>query len=203
MMYFWSVQNLQHLRDIVQKQQVLFRTLQKLSKPITNTRVKSGKHGTSTSIAATYIFTASTCTSTIITSNAEFQHFIPRFIKTFSYFADLTQRGDSEWKEAQRRWRQDDFKGKLYCDSIQKKLMHETLTWVALVDVHHSYLSLWLLGLWDCHCEHTILHFGVHWFDIGVVRQAETAQEFPVGALDAVPCICLLLLFPGAFAAYL
>jgi hypothetical protein len=36
------------LRDIVQKQQVLFRTLQKLSKPITNTRVKSGKHGTST-----------------------------------------------------------------------------------------------------------------------------------------------------------
>ncbi len=44
-----------------------------------------------------YIFTAPTCTTTIITLepcalNAEFQHFILRFNKT-SLLADLTQRG--------------------------------------------------------------------------------------------------------------
>jgi hypothetical protein len=60
-----------------------------------------------TSTAVTYIFTAPTCTTTIITLepwalNAEFQHFIPRFNKT-SLLADLTQRGDRRWKDAQRQ----------------------------------------------------------------------------------------------------
>jgi len=48
--------------------------------------------------AATYIFTAPTRTTTIITLepcalNAEFQHFILRFNK-IPYFADITERGD-------------------------------------------------------------------------------------------------------------
>jgi hypothetical protein len=49
----------------------------------------------SASTAATYVFTALTCTTTIITLepcalNAESQDFTK-----FPYFADLTQRGDS------------------------------------------------------------------------------------------------------------
>jgi hypothetical protein len=53
----------------------------------------------SASTDATYIFTAPTCTSTIITletcaSTAELQRFIPRFILKIPYFAYLTQRGD-------------------------------------------------------------------------------------------------------------
>jgi len=32
-----------------------------------------------------------------------FQHFIPRWYKKLPYFADLTQRGDRGWKQAQRQ----------------------------------------------------------------------------------------------------
>ncbi len=53
--------------------------------------------------AATYIFTAPTCTTTIISLepcalNAEFQHFIPR-VDNFPYFVDTTERGDAKAKE--------------------------------------------------------------------------------------------------------
>ncbi len=58
-----------------------------------------------TCTAATYIFTAPTCTTNIITLeacalNAEFQHFIPNpdLIK-FPYFADTIERGDKGRKQ--------------------------------------------------------------------------------------------------------
>jgi predicted naringenin-chalcone synthase len=49
--------------------------------------------------AATYIFTAPTCRTTIIALepcalNAEFQHFILRDLIKFPYFADTIERGD-------------------------------------------------------------------------------------------------------------
>jgi hypothetical protein len=52
------------------------------------------------STGVTYIFSAPTCTTTIIilepcALNAEFEHFIPRLIK-FPYFTDTTERGDRE-----------------------------------------------------------------------------------------------------------
>jgi len=60
----------------------------------------------SASTAATYIFTAHNCTTTIISLkpsalNAEYQHFILSLLKCL-YFADTTERGDRGWKEAQR-----------------------------------------------------------------------------------------------------
>ncbi len=62
----------------------------------------------STSTLLAYIFTAPTCTTTIITLKpcalyAEFQHCIPKFYIKLPYFADLTQRGDRGWQEAQRQ----------------------------------------------------------------------------------------------------
>ncbi len=53
----------------------------------------------SASTAATYIFTAPTCTTTIITLepcalNAKFQHFILRFIKTAFLCGSHSKRGD-------------------------------------------------------------------------------------------------------------
>ncbi len=62
----------------------------------------------SASTAVTYIFTAPTCTTTIVTSNfcalnAEFQHFIPRFNKTSLLCGSHSKRGDTGWKEAQRQ----------------------------------------------------------------------------------------------------
>jgi len=56
---------------------------------------------------ATFIFSAPTCTTTIITLepcalNAEFQNFILGFNK-LPYFADITERGDRRRKEAQRQ----------------------------------------------------------------------------------------------------
>ncbi len=62
----------------------------------------------STSIAVTYIFTAPTCTTTIITLepcalNAEFQHFIPRFNKNFLPLGTSLKEGIGGWKEAQRQ----------------------------------------------------------------------------------------------------
>ncbi len=68
----------------------------------------------SASIAATYIFTAPTCTTTILhyytdlepyALIAEFQHFIPRFNKTSSLCGPHS--GDRGWKEVQRH---DNFK---------------------------------------------------------------------------------------------
>jgi hypothetical protein len=52
--------------------------------------------------AATEIFTAPKCTTTIISFepcalNAEFQHFILRFLLKCLYFAYTTERGDSRW----------------------------------------------------------------------------------------------------------
>jgi hypothetical protein len=57
----------------------------------------------SASTAATYIFTAPTCTTTIVTLepcalNAEFQHFILRFNKKF-LLSFTTERGDSGERE--------------------------------------------------------------------------------------------------------
>jgi hypothetical protein len=52
------------------------------------------------STAATYIFTAPTCTATMITLQP-FALNEPDLIK-FSYFADTTEREVWEWKEAQR-----------------------------------------------------------------------------------------------------
>jgi hypothetical protein len=69
----------------------------------------------SASAAATYIFTALTCTTTTIISlepcalDAEFQHFVLRCNISYwdlikcPYFADSTERGDRGWKEAQRQ----------------------------------------------------------------------------------------------------
>ncbi len=59
----------------------------------------------SASTAATYIFTAPICTTTIISLelcalNAEFKHFI---LRLNLYFADTTERGDRGWHEAQRQ----------------------------------------------------------------------------------------------------
>jgi hypothetical protein len=67
----------------------------------------------SSSTAATYIFTALSCTSTIISLepyalNAEFQHFVLSCSISYwdlikcPYFADTTERGDRGWKEAER-----------------------------------------------------------------------------------------------------
>jgi hypothetical protein len=68
----------------------------------------------SASTAATYIFTAPTCTTTIITSNLV--HYMLSFTISYwdliklPYFADLTQREDRGWKEAPKTgWRQDDY----------------------------------------------------------------------------------------------
>jgi hypothetical protein len=57
--------------------------------------------------AVTYIFTATTCTATIISFepsalNAEFQQFIPNLIK-FPYFTDTIKRGVWGRKEAERQ----------------------------------------------------------------------------------------------------
>jgi hypothetical protein len=68
----------------------------------------------SASTAATYIFTAPNCTTTIINLescalNAEYQHFIPScsiscwdLLKCL-YFVDTTETGDRGWNEAQRQ----------------------------------------------------------------------------------------------------
>jgi hypothetical protein len=73
----------------------------------------------SASIVATYIFTAPTCTTTIITLepcalNAEFHHFIiiPRFYNKTSLLCGphSKKEGIGGWKEAQKRgWKQDYF----------------------------------------------------------------------------------------------
>ncbi len=68
----------------------------------------------SASTAATYIFTAPNCTSTIIslepcTANAEYQRFILSCSISYwdllkcLYFADTTEWGDRGWKEGQRQ----------------------------------------------------------------------------------------------------
>jgi hypothetical protein len=51
----------------------------------------------------------------------------PDLIK-YPYCANLTQRGTVSEKRPKDRVKTGSFKGKLYCCSIQKKLMHETLT---------------------------------------------------------------------------
>jgi len=68
----------------------------------------------SASTAATYIFTSLNYTTPIISLgpralNAEFQHFILSCnisywdLIRYLYFADITERGDRGWKEAQRQ----------------------------------------------------------------------------------------------------
>jgi len=59
----------------------------------------------SASTAATYIFTALNCTTTVTSRkpralNAKFQHFVVRFNKMFLLCYTI-ERGDSGWKEAQ------------------------------------------------------------------------------------------------------
>ncbi len=118
--------------------------------------VKSGKRGIGTlsfirfwphlsffmsaSTAATYIFTASTCTTTIIgylepcALNAEFSKLsisYPDLIK-LPYFADLNQRGDRGWKEAQREGEDRMTLRKTLVDSsecVQKRIFYELCEW--------------------------------------------------------------------------
>ncbi len=62
----------------------------------------------STSTSATYIFTAPNCTTTIIilepcALNAEYEHFILRFIKMSLLCRYFVKEGIGGWKEAQRQ----------------------------------------------------------------------------------------------------
>ncbi|RLN24647.1 hypothetical protein C2845_PM07G03440 [Panicum miliaceum] len=64
-------------------------------------------------------------------------------------------------------------------------------------------LHLRLLDLWLGHGdrEHAVLQAGLHLVRLGVLRQAEPAEELAAAALDAVPLVVLVLLLPAALAA--
>jgi len=104
----------------------------------------------SASTAPTYIFTALTCTTTIISLepcalNAEFQHFVLRWSISYwdlikcSYFADTTERGDRGVKGGPKTgWRQGEDRVSLWItliwDGCRTWLLgHSTYEWALWV----------------------------------------------------------------------
>ena len=67
-------------------------------------------------------------------------------------------------------------------------------------DLDGLHLRLLDLGLGHGDREHAVLQPGLHLVRLGVLRQAEPAEELAAAALDAVPLVVLVLL-PAALAA--
>ena len=68
-------------------------------------------------------------------------------------------------------------------------------------DLDGLHLRLLDLGLGHGDREHAVLQPGLHLVRLGVLRQAEPAEELAAAALDAVPLVVLVLLLLTALAA--
>ncbi len=150
----------------------------------------------SASTAATYIFTAPTCTTATITLepcalDAEFRHFVLSwsmsycdFIKCL-YFADTTERGDSGWKEAQRQ-----SEDRVY-------FADNSIIWVGLYAYDCSVLPLLDIR----HKNFAILRFMIYYFNSGSrqcsphswgwVFKLMGGETFP--KVQCQTCYCLII----------
>jgi len=68
-------------------------------------------------------------------------------------------------------------------------------------DLDGLHLGLLDLGLGHGGREHAVLQPGLHLLRLGVLRQAEPAEELAAAALHAVPLVVLVLLLLTALAA--
>jgi hypothetical protein len=108
----------------------------------------------------TYIFTAPACTTTIINYlepcalNAEFHHFIPKFLIKFPYFADLTQTGGEGVKRRPKTgWRHDDWKENstgsyhlFICNSWVFSSVFDRCIWVSFWNVSYGHdMYIWVI----------------------------------------------------------